>query len=206
MTSALLGAEITEDDGTSRKLTDEEAVAFIKLLSSAGNETTAKLIGWIGSTLAEFPGGRARLVKEKDLIRNGIEEILRYEPPALCLARVAQREVVLHGEVVPAGGVVIFVQAATGRDPRQFPEPDRLDVARVGSFPRVGRRLGRMRHRLHRECGAGLREATDPRRLTRRDAGAGALHDGGETTGGRSPTAQSAKWTSAATTSVTTPS
>ncbi len=130
MMSALLAAEITEDDGSSRKLTDEEAVAFIKLLSSAGNETTAKLIGWIGSSLAEFPGERAKLVKQKDLIRNGVEEILRYEPPALCLARVAQRDVLLHGEVVPAGGVVIFIQAATGRDPRQFRHPDRLDVER----------------------------------------------------------------------------
>ncbi len=130
MMSALLAAEITEDDGSSRKLTDEEAVAFIKLLSSAGNETTAKLIGWIGSSLAEFPGERAKLVKDRELIRNGIEEILRYEPPALCLARVAQRDVVLHGEVVPKGGVVIFIQAATGRDPRQFRDPDRLDVTR----------------------------------------------------------------------------
>ena len=130
MMSALLAAEISEDDGSSRKLTDEEAVAFIKLLSSAGNETTAKLIGWIGSSLAEFPGERAKLVNDRELIRNGIEEILRYEPPALCLARVAQRDVVLHGEVVPKGGVVIFIQAATGRDPRQFRDPDRLDVTR----------------------------------------------------------------------------
>ena len=61
MISALLAAEITEDDGTSRKLTDAEAVAFIKPPSSAGNETTAKLIGWMGSSLAEFPGERAKL-------------------------------------------------------------------------------------------------------------------------------------------------
>jgi cytochrome P450 len=130
MMSALLAAEITEDDGSSRKLTDAEAVAFIKLLSSAGNETTAKLIGWIGSSLAEFPGERAKLVKQPELVPNAIEEILRYEPPALCLARVALRDVVLHGEVVPAGGVVIFIQAATGRDPRQFSQPDHLDVER----------------------------------------------------------------------------
>ncbi len=130
MMSALLAAEINEDDGSSRKLTDQEAVAFIKLLSSAGNETTAKLIGWIGSSLAEFPAERAKLVQQRELIPNAIEEILRYEPPALCLARVAQRDVTLHGEVVPKGGVVIFIQAATGRDPRQFRDPDRLDVER----------------------------------------------------------------------------
>jgi cytochrome P450 len=130
MMSALLAAEITEDDGSSRKLTDAEAVAFIKLLSSAGNETTAKLIGWIGSSLAEFPAERAKLVKQPELVPNAIEEILRYEPPALCLARVALRDVVLHDELVPAGGVVIFIQAATGRDPRQFSQPDHLDVER----------------------------------------------------------------------------
>jgi cytochrome P450 len=130
MMSALLAAEINEDDGSSRKLTDQEAVAFIKLLSSAGNETTAKLIGWIGSSLAEFPAERAKLVQQRELIPNAIEEILRYEAPALCLARVALRDVTLHGEVVPKGGVVIFIQAATGRDPRQFRDPDRLDVER----------------------------------------------------------------------------
>jgi cytochrome P450 len=81
MMSALLAAEITEDDGSSRKLTDAEAVAFIKLLSSAGNETTAKLIGWIGSSLAKFPGERGKLVKHPELIPNAVEEILRYEPP-----------------------------------------------------------------------------------------------------------------------------
>lgn len=130
MMTALLAAEITEDDGASRTLTDAEAVAFIKLLSSAGNETTAKLIGWIGSSLAEYPGERAKLVTQPALIPNALEEILRYEPPALCLARVAQREVTLHGEIVPEGGVVIFIQAATGRDPRQFRHPDQLDVER----------------------------------------------------------------------------
>jgi cytochrome P450 len=130
MMSALLAAEITEDDGSSRKLTDAEAVAFIKLLSSAGNETTAKLIGWIGSSLAKFPGERVKLVKHPELIPNAVEEILRYEPPALCLARVVRRDVVLHGEVVPEGGVMVFIQAATGRDPRQFPDPDRLHVER----------------------------------------------------------------------------
>jgi cytochrome P450 len=130
MMSALLAAEITEDDGSSRKLTDAEAVAFIKLLSSAGNETTAKLIGWIGSSLAKFPGERGKLVKHPELIPNAVEEILRYEPPALCLARVVQRDVLLHGEVVPEGGVMVFIQAATGRDPRQYLDPEHLNVER----------------------------------------------------------------------------
>jgi cytochrome P450 len=130
MMSALLAAEITEDDGSTRKLTDDEAVIFIKLLAAAGNETTAKLIGFVGACLSEFPEEREKLAKSPGLIPGGIEEVLRYEPPALSLARVATRDVKLYDQTVPAGSVVVFIQAATGRDPRVFEDPDRLDVER----------------------------------------------------------------------------
>ena len=130
MITALLAAEITEDDGSTRTLTEQEAVVFIKLLSSAGNETTAKLIGYVGGCLAQFPEERTKLIENPDFIPGGVEEILRYEPPALCLARVATRDVTVHGQIIPEGSVVIFIQAATGRDPRAFSDPDRLDVER----------------------------------------------------------------------------
>ena len=130
MMSALLAAEVTDDDGVERRLTDHEAVAYISLLSAAGNETTAKAIGWMGSSLAKFPDERAKLVAHPDLLNNAVEEILRYEPPALCLGRVAMKDVVLHGQTVSEGAVVIFIQAATGRDPRVFDDPNRLDVER----------------------------------------------------------------------------
>jgi cytochrome P450 len=131
MMSALVHAEITEEDGTTRRLTDTEAVAFIKLLSTAGNETTAKLIGFSGAALAQFPNERARLVAHPELLPGAIEEILRFESPAHCLGRLVQRDVILHGQLVRQGSVVVLIQAATGRDPRQFPDPDRLDVTRV---------------------------------------------------------------------------
>ncbi len=130
MMSALLTAEIADDDGTPRKLSEPEAVAFIKLLSTAGNETTAKLIGFIGAVLAQFPDERHKLAMRPELIPAGVEEILRFEPPALCLARCVTTDVVLHGQTVTAGSVVVLIQAATGRDPRQFRDPDRLDVGR----------------------------------------------------------------------------
>ncbi len=130
MMSALLSVEVTDDDGTVRRLNDEEAVAYTHLLAVAGNETTAKLIGWIGSSLALFPAERAKLVERSDLIPNAVEEVLRYEPPALCLARVVQRDFEIHGQVVPEGAVMVFIQAATGRDPRVFKDPEVFDVER----------------------------------------------------------------------------
>jgi hypothetical protein len=62
-------------------------LAFIGLLSGAGNETVARLLGWTGATLARFPGERRKLVRNPGLIPNGIEELLRYEAPSPVQAR-----------------------------------------------------------------------------------------------------------------------
>jgi cytochrome P450 len=130
MISALLAAEITEDDGSTRRLTDQEVVIFIKLLASAGNETTAKLLGFVGACLAQFPDERAKLVQTPELIPGGIEEVLRHEPPALSLARLVTRDVAIYDRTVREGSIVVFIQAATGRDPRVFDDPDCFDVER----------------------------------------------------------------------------
>jgi cytochrome P450 len=128
--SALLAAEITDARGTRRRLTDTEMLSFIGLLSAAGNETVAKFVGWAGATLARFPAERAKLVADPNLIANGVEEILRFEPPAMALARVTRRDVTLYDEVVPEGSAVVLVTAATGRDRLVFDDPDRFDVER----------------------------------------------------------------------------
>jgi cytochrome P450 len=128
--SALLASEITDEEGSRRPLTDTEMLSFIGLLSAAGNETVAKFIGWAGATLARYPAERAKLVADPNLIANGVEEILRFEPPAMALARVTRRDVALHDEVVPEGSAVVLVTAATGRDRLVFDDPDRFDVER----------------------------------------------------------------------------
>jgi cytochrome P450 len=122
--SELVSMEFTDEHGVTRKLTDTEACQYIKLLSAAGNETTARFIGWAGATLARHPEQRAKLVARPELIPNGVEEILRFEPPAMALGRVTTRDVVWHDQLVPEGSVMVVIQAATGRDPRQFPDPD----------------------------------------------------------------------------------
>jgi cytochrome P450 len=48
----------------------------------------------------------------------------------MALARVTTEDVTWYDEVLPEGSVVVVVNAATGRDQRQFPDPDRLDVER----------------------------------------------------------------------------
>jgi cytochrome P450 len=157
MIGDLLEAEFIDAEGRQRKLTDAEATAFIHLLSVAGNETLAKFVGWAGATLARFPTERAKLVERPGLIPNAVEEILRYEPPSMALGRYVQRDVSLHGVGVPKGSVLVLVTAATGRDPRQFPDPDRFDVERrisrhlsfgVGPHVCMGAPLARLEARI----------------------------------------------------------
>jgi cytochrome P450 len=130
MIAELLDADFQDARGVTRKLSNSEATAFIHLLTVAGNETLAKFLGWAISLLARFPAEREKLVRRPGLIPSAVEEILRYEPPSLALGRYVKHDVQFHGEVVPEGSVLVLVTASTGRDSRQFPDPDRFDVER----------------------------------------------------------------------------
>jgi len=128
--SALVTMEFTDEKGETRKLTDLEACQYIALLAAAGNDTTALFSGWAAATLARFPDQRAKLVDRPELIPNAVEEILRYEPPSMCLARVVTKDVVWYDQVVPEGSVIVPIGASAGRDQRHFDDPDTLDVER----------------------------------------------------------------------------
>lgn len=126
----LLNAEFTDTDGKVRKLTREEVLNYVTLLAAAGNETTTRLIGWGGKVLAEFPDQRALLVENPGLMRDAIEELLRFESPSPVQGRYVTRDVEHHGRKVPEGSVILLLTAAANRDERKFPDPDRFDVQR----------------------------------------------------------------------------
>jgi cytochrome P450 len=127
----LLNVEFTDETGTVRKLRREELLVYLEVVAGAGNETTTRLIGWTAKVLADHPDQRAELVKDRSLIPNAIEEILRFESPAHHTARYVTREdVVVHGETVPAGSVMLFLLASANRDDRRFGDGDTFDIRR----------------------------------------------------------------------------
>ena len=126
----LLTAEFTDETGTLRTLTRDEILGYIGLLSGAGNETTTRLIGWAGKLLAEHPEQRRDLVQNPGLIPAAIEECLRYEPPSPVQSRSVTTDVALHGQTVPAGSVMVLLNASANRDDRVFADPDRFDIHR----------------------------------------------------------------------------
>jgi cytochrome P450 len=126
----LLTARFTDEHGAERTLTRDEILGYIGLLSGAGNETTTRLIGWAGKLLSDHPDQRRDLVEHPDVIPNAIEEFLRYEPPSPVQARYVTHDVEHYDQIVPAGSIMVLLNASANRDERQFPDPNRLDVRR----------------------------------------------------------------------------
>lgn len=131
MMSALIEAEIELEDGSKRRMDDTQLLAFIGLLSGAGNETVARFLGWAGTVLARFPEQRRALVETPALVPNGVEELLRYEAPSPVQARRTTREVSLHGTTIPEGARVLLLTGSAGRDDREYADADRVDVTRA---------------------------------------------------------------------------
>jgi cytochrome P450 len=126
----LLNAVFTDETGTERGLSRDELLTYISVVAGAGNETTNRLIGWAGKVLAEHPDQRRELVEDRSLIPNAIEELLRFEPPALQVARYVARDVEIQGQTVPAGSAILGLVGAANRDEDKFPDGERFDIHR----------------------------------------------------------------------------
>ena len=126
LVTALVEAEEAGD-----KLSEDELVGMIALLLLAGYETTINLIASGTLALVQRPDQRARFRAEPDLAESAVEELLRYTSPAdFASFRIPREDVALAGTVIPRGAIVLVSLTSANRDERQFPEADRLDVAR----------------------------------------------------------------------------
>ncbi|ART68997.1 cytochrome P450 [Mycobacterium dioxanotrophicus] len=126
----LLTAEVEEADGTRRRLERTEVLAYTAMIAGAGNETTARLIGFMGQLLGEYPDQRRELVVEPSLIASAVEETLRYEPPSPVQGRCVARDVELYGHIVTEGSHMLLLNGSANRDETRFTDPDRYDIHR----------------------------------------------------------------------------
>jgi cytochrome P450 len=137
----LLRAEIDESDGTRRPLSRTEVLSYTAMIAGAGNETTARLIGFMGQLLSDHPDQRRELVANPSLIPGAIEETLRYEPPSPVQARYVAKDAELYGRAIPEGSFMLLLNASANRDEHQFSDPDRYDIHRRGAHLSFGQGL-----------------------------------------------------------------
>jgi cytochrome P450 len=124
--SAMIAAEEQGD-----RLTEQELLATSVLLFFAGHETTVNLIGSGMRQLLLHPDQLQKLRDDPGLIQSAVEELLRFDGPVQRTGRTVSAEVELGGVTLRRGDRVVGFVAAANRDPAQFAEPGRLDVARA---------------------------------------------------------------------------
>src|SRR5258707_14085568 len=99
---------------------------MVLVLLIAGHETTINLIGSGTLALLENPDQMRLLRQKPELIRNAIEELLRFVSPVeQATERYAREDVSLHAITIPKRALVLAVIASANQDEQQFADPDR---------------------------------------------------------------------------------
>jgi hypothetical protein len=113
------------------RLTVEEIVRMCGLLLAAGNVTTTDLIGNGVLALLRNPDELRKLQDDPSLIKNAVEEMLRYDPPVSQTGRTPLEDIEVAGVKIEAGQSITPMLAAANRDPAAHPDPDRFDITRT---------------------------------------------------------------------------
>ncbi|MFJ5938597.1 cytochrome P450 [Streptomyces sp. NPDC093071] len=136
-----------EDD----HLSEEELVSLAVLLLVAGHETTTNALGNALLALLQHPAELDRLRANPDEIPAALDELLRFDSAVnTATFRFTTEAITLGGTGIPAGVPVQVVLGAANRDPKRFPEPDRLDLDRNAAAHLA------FGHGIHRCVGAPL--------------------------------------------------
>jgi cytochrome P450 len=140
----LLGAKDPEtgEGMTATQLRDETTTLLVN-----GHESTANAAVWVFYELARHPEIEAKVRDEIDRVcgsatptdeelrkltyqRMVIEEVMRLYPPGWTVSRTAIEDDVIDGYDVPAGTNIMVSPFVIQRNPRYWPNPERLDPMR----------------------------------------------------------------------------
>ncbi|WP_027525825.1 cytochrome P450 [Bradyrhizobium sp. Ec3.3] len=139
-------------DKNGQPLDDSHIYGSLRLLLIAGIDTTWSAIGSSLWHLAKTPADRERLIAEPELMPIAVEELLRAYSP-VTMAREVMKETTIAGCPVKPGNMVLLSFPAANRDPKMFPDADRVVLDRrenrhaafgLGIHRCVGSNLARM--------------------------------------------------------------
>ncbi|MFE9660548.1 cytochrome P450 [Streptomyces sp. NPDC005955] len=116
------------------RLTEDELVSLAFLIHFAGYENAVHLIGNAALALLTHPEARAELRADPARWPAAVDELTRFDTPALlAFRRFPTEDVRIAGVTVGAGETVFLCLASANRDPERFPDADRLDLSRDAS-------------------------------------------------------------------------
>ena len=99
-------------------------------LVSAGSGTTSVGFGRAMRTLLHHAEQLAELRRDRSLMPNAIEELMRFDNGVLFMPRYVLEDFELRDQKIRRGQLVLAGLMSANRDPRVFADPDRLDLQR----------------------------------------------------------------------------
>ena len=144
-----------------QRLTNDEIIAFCRLLLPAGAETTYRAASNMMVGLLSEPTQLDAVRADRSLVTAAVEEALRWEAPLTGISRTAVADSVADGIEIEAGTAVNTSLGSANHDPSRWDDPERFDIFRqpkahiaFASGPHLclGIHLARMEMRAVLEC------------------------------------------------------
>jgi cytochrome P450 len=110
--------------------TNEDIVCVVAALVATGTNTPGNAAARGLLSLLKHPDQLDLLRRDRALLPNAIEELLRYDSGLVAMARYVLEDFELRGRTLKKGQLVILSLTGANRDPRVFPDPERIDILR----------------------------------------------------------------------------
>ncbi|MBV1917873.1 MAG: cytochrome P450 [Sphingomonadaceae bacterium] len=128
--SSLMENDLTEEDGSTRKLTKEELYGFCKLVIFAGGGTTWRQLGiTIYALLSNYHFWEA-CRDDRTLIEQAVDESLRWGATDPVFPRLCVEDTEVEGVFIPANSQVQLCLGTANHDPELFENPTAYDIFR----------------------------------------------------------------------------
>jgi cytochrome P450 len=137
-TGDMMSSLVAPPDEGDEPFTMAELQNLMNQLITGGYTTTADAIGNAMLLLIEHPDQQALLRKDRSLLRNFADEVMRHSSSVQGLFRRTTRDVVLNGTEIPANSIVHIRYGAANRDERMFPDAEAFDITRDNASKHLG--------------------------------------------------------------------
>lgn len=128
--TGLLENELKLEDGSTRKLNEDELFGYCKLTIFAGGGTTWRQLGITIDALLNHYHFWEACREDRSLIDQAVEEGLRWRATDPVFPRLCVEDTEVEGVMVPAGARVHLCLGAANHDPAVFERPEEYDIFR----------------------------------------------------------------------------
>ena len=128
--SRFVHADLELEDGSSRKMDDEEVMRYCNLIVHAGGGTTWRQLGITIMALLNHPEQLEALRNDRSLMRPAIQEATRWYPTDTAFLRYVAKDTVLEGVEMKQGSIAMLCLGSANHDRTQWEDPDSFNIHR----------------------------------------------------------------------------